>query len=116
MAKLKCILSVVMNSGVVYRVSFDDLETAKKTRDRWISAGETFDVTYSDGSIITVNQRFVESFNLTPVNSSHISTSLDTVMYELYNDYVEQMRINNVSSKLQDIKYSIDRLSDRLSR
>ncbi|WP_315038403.1 hypothetical protein [uncultured Enterococcus sp.] len=111
MANSKCMLSVVMNSGVVYQVSFDDQKVAKKAKDEWISALETFNITYTDGSIINVNKKFVESINLTPINRSHISTSTERVLKELSNEHIEQMRINSIGSKLQDIVYAIDRSS-----
>ncbi|NKC58957.1 hypothetical protein HED34_03150 [Vagococcus fluvialis] len=110
MATIKGVLSVVMNSGVIYRVVFDDIKVAKERRTEWVSAEEAFDITYKDGSIITVNKKFVESINLTPPNTTHLSSSLDGLLNELYAEHSKQMRINNVGSKLQDIQYAIDRL------
>lgn len=110
MATKKCMLSVVMNSGVIYRIVFEDIEVATERKKEWISSEVMFDITYSDGSTITVNKNFVESINLTPVNQTHISSSLDKLFEELQEEQLRQMRINDVNPKLRDIQYSIDRL------
>lgn len=116
------VLTIVMNSGVIYKINYSDIKQAEKKAESLIDSDEkpsTDVIRFKNGNTIYLNKNCIDSLSIYPAGKeryTHVNAGIEKKMDVMINESGKQSDfLNRMETTTRKIEDSARRIRHRIA-